>query len=99
TDIQANGTRIDRIYYPPNGGEDSTTVDCPPDPHGFQRYLKAVIVTPSKSAYQTPSRSWSYTYRRLPTANGARTDYFVACGKRLTLEENQCITSTEYTYI
>lgn len=100
-DIQVDGIKIDRVYYPATGDENTATgeVFCPADPHGFQRHLKTETVTPSESLYPTPSRSQHFTYRELPTASGARASYFVTVQQIRSREDNQDISSTEYTYI
>jgi YD repeat-containing protein len=56
---QADGIEIRRTYYDPSGDEseesshsDSGDVGCPPDPHGFKRYLKTETVLPAPSGYQ-----------------------------------------------
>lgn len=100
-DIQMDGIKTDRVYYPATGDEDTTTgeVLCPADPHGFRRHLKTETGTPSQGLYPRPSRSQHFRYRELPTAIGARTSYFVTVQQIRSREDNQDISSTEYTYL
>lgn len=92
-DIKPNGIRTDRIYYPPTGeGE-----NCPPDPHGFQRYLKKETVTPTSGP--GPTRSEDYTYAQMPTATGAKTSYLVLVKQRQNTEGTQLLSKFEYTYV
>lgn len=100
-DLQANGIKIDRVYYPATGDKNTATgeVFCPADPHGFQRHLRTETVTPPRSLYPTPSRSQHFRYRELPTTSDARTGYFVTVQQIQSREDDQDISSTEYTYI
>ena len=100
-DIHVDGIKTDRVYYPATGDEDTASgeVFCPADPHGFQRHLKRETVTPSQSLYPTSSRSQHFRYRELPTTRDARTGYFITVQQIRSLEDNQEISSTDYTYI
>ena len=100
-DIHVNGIKTDRVYYPATGAENTSTgeVFCPADPHGFVRHLKVETVIPAPSLYPTPSRSQHFRYRELPTAGDAQTDYFITVQQIRSLEDNQDISNTEYTYI
>ncbi|RAL59413.1 hypothetical protein DID88_006787 [Monilinia fructigena] len=92
-DIKPNGIRTDRVYYPPAGeGE-----NCPPDPHGFQRYLKKETVTPTSGP--GPTRSEDYTYAQMPTATDAKTSYLVLVKERQNLEGTRLLSKFEYTYV
>lgn len=100
-DIHVDGIKTDRVYYPATGDEDTASgeVFCPADPHGFQRHLKMETVSPSQSPYPTSSRSQHFRYRELPTTGDARTGYFITVQQIRSLEDNQDISSTDYTYI
>ncbi|MFB7668609.1 RHS repeat-associated core domain-containing protein [Kitasatospora sp. NPDC056138] len=58
-----DGTRTDWEFYPA-GGSGS---DCPPDPHGFTRWLKTVTHTPPGTAFDAPVLRTSYSYTAHPT--------------------------------
>ncbi|KAJ2898378.1 hypothetical protein MKZ38_003969 [Zalerion maritima] len=105
-EVAPSGIITKRVYYATTGEKDATTGDvhCPADPHGFQRYVKKVNMMPAASSFTTPTRSREYTYRELPAAAGGYTTHSVVvekmkCREQLTLEDNQYVTSTEYTYI
>ncbi|KID81095.1 YD repeat-containing protein [Metarhizium guizhouense ARSEF 977] len=99
-DIQPNGIKTDRTYYPPAGEKGSgSVVNCPADPHGFQRYIKTETITPAASSHSAPTRSESYTYAQVPTATGAKAAYFVAVQKRQTLEASRVLTASDCTYV
>jgi YD repeat-containing protein len=70
---QADGIEIRRTYYDPSGDEseesshsESGDVGCPPDPHGFKRYLKTETVLPAPSGYQLAAVLFSDGCSRLP---------------------------------
>ncbi|KAF4618373.1 hypothetical protein G7Y89_g14930 [Cudoniella acicularis] len=65
-DIHTDGVRMDRIYYPPDGEKDN----CPPDPHDFQRHLKAQTITAEKPD-TAPVRTTRHTRCDIPTTTGA----------------------------
>ncbi|OAA44081.1 YD repeat-containing protein [Beauveria brongniartii RCEF 3172] len=99
-DIQPNGVKTDRTYYAPDGENGSGgTVNCPPDPHGFQRYIKTETVTPAAGAHSAPTRVESYTYSQIPIATAGNTAYFVAVQKRQALEASRVLTVSDYTYV
>ncbi|MCJ1346264.1 hypothetical protein MMC31_004479 [Peltigera leucophlebia] len=101
SEIQANGIKTDRDYYPATGEENADTgeVFCPADPHGFQRYLRTKVVTPAVTEYATPIRSKHYTYHELPTAPGACTSHFVAALQLQTRQDTQSLSCVQYTYV
>ncbi|KAH8124047.1 hypothetical protein ACSS6W_001057 [Trichoderma asperelloides] len=94
-DIQTNGVRTDRVYYPPKGEPGS----CPADPHLFQRYLKEQTVTPAKKPDPAPVRSTRHTYREMPTASGAPAALFVGIQKSTIFQDNKAISSIERDYV
>ncbi|ESZ95519.1 hypothetical protein SBOR_4104 [Sclerotinia borealis F-4128] len=99
SDIKPTGIKIDRIYYPPGGESGSSTgLNCPPDPHGFQRYLKKETVTPA-NGLPGPTRSESYAYVQMPTATGAKATYLVVVQQRQNMEGSRLLTKFEYTYM
>ncbi|KAM0484450.1 hypothetical protein ACHAPX_001875 [Trichoderma viride] len=93
-DIQTNGVRTDRIYYPPKGESGS----CPADPHLFQRYLKGQTVTPAKKPDPAPVRSTRHTYHEMATASGAPVASFVVIQKSTIFQDNKAISSIEQDY-
>ncbi|KAM3516286.1 hypothetical protein MY11210_000045 [Beauveria gryllotalpidicola] len=93
-DIQSNGIRTGREFYPPGGA-----TGCPADPHGFQRYIKCETVTPAPSPYQTPIRSKQYIYSQRRTASTSYTSYFVAVDKVQALQDGQEFSTWEYSYV
>ncbi|KAI6091211.1 hypothetical protein F4821DRAFT_281153 [Hypoxylon rubiginosum] len=101
TITEPNGLVTDRLYYSVNGEKDPSTGDvlCPADPNGFQQHLKREMVMPKASSYATPTRSKSYTYRALTTATGAPTSSFIGVRQIQSAEENQTLSTTEYTYV
>ncbi|KAL7943486.1 RHS repeat protein [Trichoderma barbatum] len=99
-DIQTNNVKITRIYYPSTGENGSgTSVNCPPDPHGFQRYIKTETVTPAFSSHAAPTRSENYVYSQIRTKTGEKAAYFVAVRQRQTLEASNELTTTDYTHV
>ncbi|KAK2612587.1 hypothetical protein QQS21_001358 [Conoideocrella luteorostrata] len=100
-EVAPSGIITTRVYYAANGEKDATTGDvrCPADPHGFQRYVKKVTMTPAASSFTTPTRSWEYTYRELPAAAGGYTTHSVVVEEMKCLEDNQCHSSTKYKFI
>ncbi|UKZ85334.1 uncharacterized protein TrAFT101_001199 [Trichoderma asperellum] len=94
-DIQTNGVRTDRVYYPPKGEPGS----CPADPHLFQRYLKEQTVTPAKKPDPAPVRSTRHTYHEMPTASGAPAASFVVIKKSTIFQDNKAISSIERDYV
>ncbi|MCP9268662.1 hypothetical protein M5U04_11290 [Xenorhabdus sp. XENO-1] len=76
--ITPDGTRTDWIYYPAEGESGA----CPPDPHGFVRFIKSKTVTPGKASPEgtyddAPVHKIVYRYTRLPTLPGAPASYAV----------------------
>ncbi|KAL7921613.1 hypothetical protein ACQKWADRAFT_327471 [Trichoderma austrokoningii] len=94
-DIQINGVRTDRVYYPPKGDSSS----CPADPHLFQRYLKEQIVTPARKPDSAPVRSTRHTYQEMATASGAPVASFVVIQKSTIFQDNKAVSSVERDYI
>ncbi|EEP81062.1 conserved hypothetical protein [Uncinocarpus reesii 1704] len=94
-EIKPSGVTTDRDYYPP-GGENEL---CPADPHGFQRYMKSVIVTPKSSSFKAPKRSRQYTYKEWSTATSLYASYFVAVQQDKTLEDGLELFISNYTYV
>ncbi|OJZ79988.1 hypothetical protein ASPFODRAFT_212975 [Aspergillus luchuensis CBS 106.47] len=94
TEIKPDGLTTTRTYYAPDG-----EVDCPADPHGFQRYLKTETVTPAETAYPAPTRTEKFTYLELPTSSDAIVQGFIVPKARVTLEEGSLLTNAEYTYV
>ncbi|PQE26124.1 YD repeat-containing protein [Rutstroemia sp. NJR-2017a BBW] len=97
-DIQANGIKTDRMYYPA-AGESGSDGDCPPDPHGFQRYIKKETVTPACNDLAGPVRSEEYTYSQISTATGAKAAYFVAVQHRQSFQADELPTKIDHNYI
>ncbi|KAM3538433.1 hypothetical protein ARSEF1564_008661 [Beauveria bassiana] len=93
-DIQSNGVRTGRKFYPSVGA-----TGCPADPHGFQRYIKCETVTPAPSSYQTPIRSKQYIYSQHRTASTPYTSYFVAVDKVQALQDGKEFSTWEYSYV
>lgn len=60
TTLAPDGTRTDITYYSPEGGE-----GCPPDPHGFVRYICSEKITPPGTNYDAPVLETTFTYRNL----------------------------------
>lgn len=57
-----DGTITEYQYYPAQGDGDN----CPPEPHGFVRFVKKQTVTPRRTAYEdTLPEVTEYTYARL----------------------------------
>ncbi|GCB25860.1 K(+)/H(+) antiporter 1 [Aspergillus awamori] len=99
SEVPPSGITTTRDYYDPAGEVVSGQVLCPPDPHGFQRYLKRETVIPATSTYSTPTRAHSYTYLQLPTTTDALTDYCVAIRQRQLTEDGRTLSSSDYTYV
>ncbi|RDK39616.1 RHS repeat protein [Aspergillus phoenicis ATCC 13157] len=99
SEVPPSGITTTRDYYDPAGEVVSGQVLCPPDPHGFQRYLKRETVVPATSNFSTPTRAHSYTYLQLPTTTDALTDYCVAVQQRQLTEEGRTLSSSDYTYV
>jgi RHS repeat-associated protein len=101
--IQPDGVEIRRTYYPPEGEESeisgSAGVGCPPDPHGFSRYMKTETVIPAPSEYPAPQRTERYQYCRIATADGAPADYFVTAQQQLSLDGDQILARTAFAYV
>ncbi|KAM0455675.1 hypothetical protein ACHAPV_007753 [Trichoderma viride] len=94
-DIQTNGVRTDRVYYPPKGEPGS----CPADPHLFQRHLKEQTVTPARKPDPAPVRSTRHTYHEMPTISGAPVASFVVIQKSTISQDNKVISSIERDYV
>lgn len=60
TTLAPDGTRTDITYYSPEGGE-----GCPPDPHGFVRYICTEKITPPATQYDAPVSETTFTYCNL----------------------------------
>ncbi|MED7955047.1 RHS repeat-associated core domain-containing protein [Streptomyces sp. BE303] len=85
-----DGTRTDWEFYP-TGGSGS---DCPPDPHGFTRWLRAVTHTPPGTGFDAPAVRTSYSYTsyatpdaRVPTAVVKSSERQYADGRLLRRED------------
>ncbi|XXH00617.1 hypothetical protein Hte_006965 [Hypoxylon texense] len=100
-EVAPSGIVTKRVYYAATGEENATTGDvyCPSDPHGFQRYIKEVTVTPAASSFITPIRSWKYTYLELPAAAGGYTTHSVVVEEMRYLEDSRCYLRTRYQFI
>ncbi|KAL4789062.1 hypothetical protein BDV19DRAFT_374673 [Aspergillus venezuelensis] len=95
--VQGDGMEIRRTYYDPKG-EDGIDADegCPPDPHGFKRYLKTETVIPVVSGYPAPERTSKYRYRRIETADGATIAWFVTAEQQLTSDASGILSRTAF---
>ncbi|KAK6852073.1 hypothetical protein PG995_012198 [Apiospora arundinis] len=100
--IDSDGIRTTQTYFPAEGEQGL----CPPDPHGFVRYLKAEVKSPESGG---PSLTKQYTYTRLPSVSSPSssafemakldTRYFVAVKEQLFLHDDQYLTSRKYLYV
>lgn len=97
--VSPSGITTNRDYYDSAGEVMSGQVLYPPDPHGFQRYLKQETVVPATSTYSTPTRVHSYTYLQLPTTTNTLTDYCVAVQQQYLTEKDQTLSTSDYTYM
>lgn len=100
-EIQPDGVEISRTYYPPEGEEpsDSGNLGCPPDPHGFKRYMKTETLIPALSQYPAPTRTEKYQYGQVATAEKAPVNYFVTAQQQLSLDNIQILGRTAFTYV
>ncbi|CBJ81296.1 putative Nematicidal protein 2 [Xenorhabdus bovienii SS-2004] len=76
--IAPDGTRTDWTYYPASG----ETGACPPDPHGFVRFVKSKTVTPGQCSpeginEEAPVYKTIYRYAQLPARPGSPLSYAV----------------------
>lgn len=60
-----DGSEILYRYYPPDGVK-----DCPPDPHGFTRYIKSKRLIPRKVSDDEPVTFLDYTWKKLDALSG-----------------------------
>ncbi|KAI0878580.1 hypothetical protein GGS24DRAFT_517731 [Hypoxylon argillaceum] len=104
-EVLPSGIVTTRTYYAAGGEEardpdtDRVRVLCPADPRGFQRYVKAVEVTPAITPYETPTRASHHTYCQLPTATGAPVGYFVAANQSEQLCDGRSVARVELAYV
>lgn len=84
-----DGTVIEHTYYSASGENN----DCPPDPYGFVRHLKAITVTPFKMDNNEVVRMERNTWKKLflNCSNNTNNQYFLVknttnhmVGNRLT---------------
>lgn len=61
-----DGTITEYVYYPADGESDA----CPPDPHGFIRWVKSKKVTPAKIKGDEPESVTVSTWKRQKTLSG-----------------------------
>ncbi|QSZ29625.1 hypothetical protein DSL72_004141 [Monilinia vaccinii-corymbosi] len=95
-DIQTDGITTTRDYYKAEGEAGS----CPPDPHGFQRYLKKQTITPAKKSGAAPVWTTLHTYIQMPTANDAPTPSFVLLQKSQSFaDDGPCNCRIDRTYV
>ncbi|PYI27472.1 RHS repeat protein [Aspergillus indologenus CBS 114.80] len=99
-EVQATGVKINRVYYSAAGEKDEKgTTLCPPDPHGFQRYMKTEALSPAESKYTTPTYMESFTYRELPTATDALASHYVVVATLVGSDEHGDQSRTEHEYV
>ncbi|KAJ8116455.1 hypothetical protein ONZ43_g4436 [Nemania bipapillata] len=100
-DVAPSGIVTERVYYAAAGEKNAVTGDvyCPADPHGFQRYVKEVKMTPAASSFTTPTRSWEHTYQELPAAVGGYTTHSVVVEGMRCLEDSKCHSSIQYQFV
>ncbi|KAG5821601.1 hypothetical protein H9Q74_000030 [Fusarium xylarioides] len=89
-----DGTRITREYYAEQGENGL----CPADPNGFRRHVKKETITPPASAIIAKPTSQEFQYLRLPTATGADNNDLVAVSQTTSLEDDQILSCTNFTY-
>lgn len=63
--ITPDGSEILYRYYPPGGVK-----ECPPDPHGFTRYIKSKRLVPRKVSDDEPVTFLDYTWKKLNALSG-----------------------------
>lgn len=86
TETGPNGITLSYEYYPLEGAPG----DCPPDPHGFMRYVKTKTITPaSEGNAGAPIRTSHYRYVAVPALAGSQGQ-----GQVLVKEEQLCIDGT-----
>ncbi|OOF91981.1 hypothetical protein ASPCADRAFT_9383 [Aspergillus carbonarius ITEM 5010] len=100
-EVRPDGVIVLRTYYPAEGEASSHSGDlgCPPDPNGFKRYMATESVVPADSDYPAPTRADKYSYDAIPTADGAKTAYFVSAMQQLKTDGNQVLSRIRLAYV
>ncbi|MFJ3789610.1 RHS repeat-associated core domain-containing protein [Kitasatospora sp. NPDC090091] len=88
-----DGTRTDWEYYPADGSGS----DCPPDPHGFTRWLKNLIRTPAETDFDAPVHRTSYVYTSYP-APDARVPTTVVKSAERRYADDRLLRREDFAY-
>lgn len=77
--IGADGSVVLTEYYPAEGATVPATgqVLCPPEPHGFCRFIKNHTVLPSLITGDEPAFRTEYTYTQIDTLPGSMTEHAI----------------------
>ncbi|MEI5102694.1 RHS repeat-associated core domain-containing protein [Streptomyces sp. PmtG] len=89
-----DGCRTDWTFYPA-GGSGS---DCPPDPHGFTRWLKNVTRTPSATEFDAPALTESYRYASYTTSD-PRANPVVLKSQETRSAGDQALSAVAFHYV
>ncbi|KOV37352.1 hypothetical protein ADK60_04475 [Streptomyces sp. XY431] len=88
-----DGSRTDWTFYPADGSGS----DCPPDPHGFTRWLKEVVRTPPATEFDAPVLTTAYRYA--PYATGEpRLDTAVLKSREQRLADGRELSAVDFHY-
>lgn len=87
-----DGTITEYVYYPV-GGEDDV---CPPDPHGFTRYLKSKTVRPRMISGDEVQTVSVHTWKKRDLISGEEGYYVVAASVEETAGSLKTLITRDY---
>ncbi|MDC9588811.1 hypothetical protein PSI23_05630 [Xenorhabdus sp. XENO-10] len=98
--ITPDGTRTDWTYYPASGEAGA----CPPDPHGFVRFVKSKTVTPGQCSpegiyEEAPVHKTIYRYTQLPARPGSPWSYVVVRTYQGTFSAGRLLHERQTHYV
>ncbi|OTA17395.1 RHS family protein [Xenorhabdus vietnamensis] len=98
--IAPDGTRTDWTYYPASGEAGA----CPPDPHGFVRFVKSKTVTPGQCSpegiyEEVPVYKTIYRYAQLPARLGSPLSYAVVRTYQGTFSAGRLLLERQTHYV